>query len=288
MNLLNVVVVAATRFAEGVNLVTLDATYPRPIHAELMTARLWSRNAASSRAVPVSAMIERVKRQMYVPWHWRSNKKGMSGGDYLPSEVAEQCRQRWVEGAHRAMEDAAFYADRGLLKGIGNRPLEPYMYIQTLITARVEGLPHFFNLRNDPEAEDHFRDLAALIELEVGKANFVDRDWHLPYISEAEVKEHDFAASARVSSVRCRRVSYFKLDKTPPAWGDDLAQAEEMISTPVKHSSPFEHQAMRLTHPVDFPVRMGNLALPGEERAFFEQFRKTIEGEFMRQRVPRT
>ena len=43
------------------NLWTFELTYPRYIHSEFMTHRVFSRNASSSRAIPVKRMIEQVR-----------------------------------------------------------------------------------------------------------------------------------------------------------------------------------------------------------------------------------
>ena len=45
----------------GVRLVTMEVRYPRFIHAEFMTHRMFSRNAGSSRALPIRKMIAAVR-----------------------------------------------------------------------------------------------------------------------------------------------------------------------------------------------------------------------------------
>ena len=42
----------------GKRITTFELVYPRFIHSELMTHRLFSRNAMSSRAVPIQKMID--------------------------------------------------------------------------------------------------------------------------------------------------------------------------------------------------------------------------------------
>ncbi|HEV2643681.1 MAG TPA: hypothetical protein VGT98_13280, partial [Candidatus Elarobacter sp.] len=42
----------------GVRLTTMEARYPRFIHSEVMTHRVFSRNSSSSRAVPIRKMID--------------------------------------------------------------------------------------------------------------------------------------------------------------------------------------------------------------------------------------
>ena len=55
---------------DGKEIVTFELEYPRFIHSELMTHRLLSRNAASSRAIPVAKMIEQVRNDPAMPIHW--------------------------------------------------------------------------------------------------------------------------------------------------------------------------------------------------------------------------
>jgi thymidylate synthase ThyX len=47
----------------GVRLVTMQLRYPRFVHAEFMTHRVFSRNASSSRAIPVAKMIKQVREE---------------------------------------------------------------------------------------------------------------------------------------------------------------------------------------------------------------------------------
>lgn len=287
MNLTDVKVIAKTRFSERAGVVTFVATLPRCLLPELATHRLFSKNAASSRAVPIAQMIERVKKATFVPTHWRTNQRGMVGGAYLDRDHQAKCVERWLKAAERAMQDARFFADMSVHKGIANRVLEPFSYTEVLITSRIEALPHFLNLRNDPDAEDHFRDLAGMVEQRVAATPFQFGWRHVPYVSQEESAEHGLAQSLRVSAVRCRRVSYFKLGGEHPSWKEDLKQAEEMIAAPVMHASPFEHPCFKASHPVR-PFMAGNLALPDEQEVDFHQFRKQLTEEFMMTRKVRT
>jgi hypothetical protein len=46
---------------KGERLTTFLLTYPRFIHSEFMTHRVFSRNAASSRAIPIEKMIKAIE-----------------------------------------------------------------------------------------------------------------------------------------------------------------------------------------------------------------------------------
>ena len=58
---------------------TLLLRYPRCIHAELMTHRLFSRNAASSRAIPVSKLIQDVMENPFIPHLLGQEPEGHAG-----------------------------------------------------------------------------------------------------------------------------------------------------------------------------------------------------------------
>ena len=60
-------IVADSLAPSGVRLTTFVLTYPRFIHAEFMTHRMFSRNASSSRAIPVRKSIEMVLNNPAIP-----------------------------------------------------------------------------------------------------------------------------------------------------------------------------------------------------------------------------
>jgi len=83
----NASVIADSISDEGIRLTTMQLRYPRFIHAELMTHRVFSRNASSSRAIPVAKMIEDIRRDPAMPIHWGSNKPGMQAGAEINEPV---------------------------------------------------------------------------------------------------------------------------------------------------------------------------------------------------------
>ena len=58
---------------DGVRIDTLLLRYPRFIHSEFMTHRQFSRNASSSRAIPVERLIADVERDPAMPIFWGRN-----------------------------------------------------------------------------------------------------------------------------------------------------------------------------------------------------------------------
>ena len=73
---------------DGVRLTTFEAEIPRIVLAEFNTHRVFSRNSASSRAIPVKKMIQRVLDDPYVPESWGKNQKGMQAGKDLEGDDA--------------------------------------------------------------------------------------------------------------------------------------------------------------------------------------------------------
>lgn len=75
--MINVKIIADTTFGKK-RVTTFELEYPRYIHAEVMTHRVFSRNAASSRAIPIAKMIEQVRENTVLPT-WTQNEAGMQG-----------------------------------------------------------------------------------------------------------------------------------------------------------------------------------------------------------------
>ena len=138
-------ILADSLSAQGHRLTTFKLTYPRIIHSELMTHRVFSRNAASSRAIPVKKMIEYVRNNMFTPLAVQKAHKGMQGSDYFEGVELEQAKQLWIESAELALQQAEKMEKFGITKQLCNRLLEPFMYHTVLVTATE--WENFFELR---------------------------------------------------------------------------------------------------------------------------------------------
>jgi thymidylate synthase ThyX len=71
----------------GDRITTFELEYPRFIHGELMTHRLFSRNAASSRAIPINKMMDQVLTAPAMPVEWGLNKSGMQAEEMLKGQL---------------------------------------------------------------------------------------------------------------------------------------------------------------------------------------------------------
>lgn len=83
-------------------LVTLEVTMPRMVLAEFNTHRVFSRNSASSRAIPVVKQLRRVLEDPFIPIEFGTHKAGMQAGPSLEGEKLELATAQWL----RARDDA--------------------------------------------------------------------------------------------------------------------------------------------------------------------------------------
>lgn len=145
MNEIKVEIVADSINQQGDRLTSLVLTYPRIIHAEMMTHRMFSRNASSSRAVPVDKMIKAVRENTFCPFEFQKSHEGMQGSEYFTGAEKQECVNLWIESAELALQQAEKMEKFGITKQLINRILEPYQYYQVLVTATE--WENFFSLR---------------------------------------------------------------------------------------------------------------------------------------------
>ena len=129
---------------QGDRITTYLLTYPRFIHSELMTHRMFSRNSASSRAIPFKKMVEMVEEDPFIPIAWQKDHKGMQGSEYLDSKVPS-CEGEWLRARSQAVRFARELNTHGVTKQLCNRLLEPFMWHTVLVTATE--YDNFFELR---------------------------------------------------------------------------------------------------------------------------------------------
>lgn len=259
-------VIAKSQTVKGKVITTFQLRYPRFVHAEFMTHRVFSRNASSSRAIPVAKLIDQARSDMARPVHWGANQPGMQAHAELQGQALEDVQDAWTRAAHLAANIAQEMAAAGAHKQIVNRILEPFTHISVIVTATEWG--NFFELRDHPDADptirtlaqemlkaDYFYDHASLIGTRVLQspgASYQDQAcWHLPYITEAE--RHSLADNAQLllamSAARCARVSYLTHDGETPDQGKDLGLFHRLVGSVPLHASPIEHQACGSNNP---------------------------------------
>jgi hypothetical protein len=249
---------------QGNRITTYELEYPRFIHSEFMTHRLFSRNAASSRAIPVSRAIGLIKEDTAMPIHWGKNQPGMSakeecyndtmGGD---NEFHGFTRKDWWnEARDQAILHAEEFSRCGYHKQIVNRLLEPFTHIKVVCTATE--YDNFFYLRRHSDAQPEIHELANRM-WEAREAStpvpLNPGDWHVPYfgggywksefINDHTNEELDSTGKSlqealAISSSCCAQVSYRVLDESLEKAMDIY---KRLVESKPPHLSPVEHQA---------------------------------------------
>ena len=157
-NTINAQIVADSIDPRGNRITTFVLTYPRIIHAEMMTHRVFSRNAASSRAIPFNKMVKSVLDDPFIPIAWQKDHKGMQGTEYftendlacpgdpdIKDDVPFHLTQVWLKARDEAINLATYANNNGLTKQLCNRLLEPYQWYTCLVTTTE--LENFYKLR---------------------------------------------------------------------------------------------------------------------------------------------
>jgi hypothetical protein len=243
-------------------LTTFELTYPRFIHGELMTHRVFSRNAASSRAIPIDKVIELLKTNPAMPVHWGKNQAGMQANTEIDN--IEGAKQLWLAARDSAISHAIVMRDMGLHKQIVNRVLEPYQLIKTIVTATE--FNNWFWLRDHTDAQPEIKELAKKMH-DVYMVNIpqtlYEGEWHVPYVTTVRSFDYPFvyldendkyitAEEARmISASCCAQVSYRKNDGSL-----EKAQVvfDRLINSVPVHASPVEHIATPIVNNKGFSI----------------------------------
>ena len=259
----------------GVRLVTWELIYPRFVHAELMTHRVFARNSASSRAVPTNKMLERIKNDPVLPKYWGKNQSGMQANEELPKDDIELTKREWLELRDITMSYVERWLERGLHKQIANRPLETWMFITVIVTATE--WDNWYGQRTADEAQPELRWVAReMFDIQhEHKPNVVDYGkWHTPLLEYDEIKVlndsgWDAHELKNVSVGRCGRVSHLTHQGIRDPMEDIDLTLNKML--PFGHMSPFEHVATPFT-------KENEDNWSGPFRGWF-QYRKQLSGE---------
>ena len=259
----------------GHRLTTLQATFPRFVLAEFNTHRVFSRNSASSRAIPILKQLKNVLSNPYVPIEFGSNKPGMQAG--APLEGAEEAMppQEWLAARDDAVRRVLGLISRpdivqpegellecideielslpspgppadwlNVHKQVANRLLEPFMWHTVIVTATE--WDNFWNLRCHPDAQPEIRRIAEMMRSardESSPSQIGEGQWHLPLVRPEELEGQTEIAVEdlmKVSAGRCARVSYLThAGKRDPA--ADVALHDQLLAS--GHMSPMEHPA---------------------------------------------
>jgi hypothetical protein len=261
-------------------LFTMLATYPRAVHAQLLTHRDKSKNSSSSRAIPVLTEIENIKADP-VQIFWTQNQKGMQGKRITDQKLIDELDSLVLEHREDAFEFAKKLSDKdgyNIHKQNVNRFLEPFSNITVLISATE--WENFDWLRIDEAAQGEIEELAKqlrdcrneMVAMPIYEGEyhvpFVDRvrdeDGVLRYYSMDEAhQELELQDAIDVSTSCAAQTSYRKLDDSLEKAADvkaKLTQGDKL------HASPFEHVATPIQLPIhnlkDLPLSLFMEKLP--------------------------
>lgn len=293
-------IIADSISPNGVRLTTFQLRYPRFIHAEELTHRRLntspeivhagddsyfsvpdglmydqdlSRNASSSRAIPVKKMIAELRRDPAMPIYYGRNQPGMQAGEDWHAQVLAPLdvggrffgmtrEEAWLNAMEFAIQTAQAFEYAGYHKQIVNRLLEPWAHINVVVTAT--NWSNFFALRSHPNAQPEIKMLSDLMQEALFDSVSFPMDygqWHLPYILDSDWSAiRAFCKAGRitrdepmyeemvkwaklVSVARCARVSYMTHDGNPSSIVQDIDLAQKLIVQTPLHASPAEHQA---------------------------------------------
>lgn len=224
----------------GARLTTLELVFHRFILPEVNTYRMWSRSAASSRAIPANTRIDQVRLDPAMPVRFGKNQKGMVADEELDGTELSAARSVWMEAAQAAADYAEYLKNLGVAKEITNRVVEPFTWHYHVVSAT--DFTNCFNQRIPKEAgaQSEFAVLASCIKEALEQSDPVVRkfgEWHLPFITDEERDNHSLQELKLVSAARVARTSYLKRDKTFEA---DLDLAARLLSSKPIHYAPFE------------------------------------------------
>lgn len=291
----------------GNRITTWILTYPRFFHSEVMTHRVFSRNASSSRAIPVKKMIDDVKYNPAMPIFWGKNQAGMQAKEELDdinkdkkilispvANSADPCelmvttkraaQYEWLAARDSAVKHAEKMLELGLHKQIANRILEPFMHITVLVTATDH--ENFLSLRAHEDTQPEFQELAYnMLRLYQSKEpnKLKEGEWHIPFgdkIEETRLnqlvdkinRERQFTPTwyDEMYKIKIATARCARVSYLNFEGKDDYTKDIELhdILKNSGHWSPFEHCAMAL----DKPEQSGNFV-------GWKQYRKMFNGE---------
>jgi thymidylate synthase ThyX len=255
--------IVADSISGGTRITTMLVRFPRFILAEFNTHRRFSRNAASSRAIPTAKIIEQIIREPAMPVHWGKNQRGMSAlGEISPSDsaVAEVI---WLQARDAAVLKAREMLSLEIHKQVVNRILEPWIMTTVLVTATE--WQNFFRLRCHPDAQPEMRALADAMKKEYERSTPVDvpvGGWHIPFGDKMPENISD-NERLKIATARAARLSYESFENETSI-SKDLELHDRLASS--GHWSPFEHSAQAMGDPLE---RSGNFDAWRQYRKFF-------------------
>lgn len=311
--------------AQGNRLRSVLCRYPKWIHGEGRTHRQlllgeeefkdWeprtpspmedrnlSRNASSSRAIPVSRLVEDVMIDPAIPLVWGRKQPGMQGGEdwnakvtmLTPTVVKDDSGQfilqdiyrdfdreaAWLRARDEACKVALAFDAAGYHKQVVNRLLEPFMHINVLYTGTEWA--NFFALRIHNAAEPHICLLATKIDyafLHSEPKRLEPGEWQMPFTEDIDATV--WVDKIKISVARCAHLSYETVAGEPIGIEQSHRIYAKLLGDNPIHASPAEHQATPDSTYHSFALGVDCWEHPNEHGNLvgWRQYRKQLPGE---------
>lgn len=273
----------------GNRLTTFVLKYPRIVHSEFMTHRVFSRNAASSRAIPSKRIVQEIKDSPAMPVFWGANQSGMQAAaelddtdksfrhDFVDVDGSnahalmtrkEKAKALWLQARDLMVSINEQMQNVGLHKQIANRILEPWFHMETL--ASSTDFENFFALRCHKDAQPEIAalaDAALKVYCESKPTILGPGEWHLPFGKMEIPDDVTIKDRLKIGTARAARISYKNFDGQINITED--FQLHDRLSNS-GHWSTFEHSAMALATPLPCGNFIGWIQyrkmFPGENR----------------------
>lgn len=263
------IIIADSINNDGSRLTTFEVCFPRFILAEFNTHRVFSRNSASSRAIPIAKQLERIDKYPFVPEAFPINKPGMSASEYIgPDDKRyEELVNIWMDARYDAVNHAIRLMDLNVHKQTANRLLEPFMWHSVVVTSNY--MSNFFGLRISPHAQPEINKIALMMQnARDGSVplKLSPGEWHLPYVTDEEIDSGTYTdiGLAKISAGRCAAVTLLNQQNKEP--DRDIKRTEGLIIN--GHMSPLEH-----------PAKSWYCRTPSNFDGTWTQYRKLIPNE---------
>jgi thymidylate synthase ThyX len=295
-------IIADSLNPQGVRITSWVLEFPRFVLAEIATHRVFSKNAASSRAIPVEKLIQQIQDNPALPVWWGKNQSGMQANEEVDDTIKrpvffgpatgfndpsmltdkEHAKAVWLEARDSAIEYVKRLNAIGLHKQIANRICEPWFNIRIIMTGTE--YDNFFKLRAHPDAQPEFQNLAYKMKAlyETNKpVQLKAGEWHVPFgtdfddkrVSELintdnltldEFLEAKSEIKRKIAIARCARVSYLNYEGKDD-YAADVKLCDRLFGSVPRHLSPTEHVAQAL----DSTEFIGNFKGFKQYRKFF-------------------
>ena len=242
----------------GQRLTTFELEFPRLILSECNTHGAIEKNTSSSRAIPVSKMLDHILEQNLKPIYFGSKKSGMQAGNELTGEGLDFVKCVWGSSLESAVEYAEMLDKAGVAKEVTNRITEPYQLIKAVWSAT--DWDNWFNLRLEKDADPNICMLAFKMFEALSNSDPIllkKGDYHLPYVESWTEKDTgkkvysyvdnygeyvwmNLEQGIKYSVASCAQVSYrsegMTLEKADKIWN-------MLVKSEVVHASPLTHIA---------------------------------------------